>query len=442
MMKPPDSDEQRLKDEFRLSMLNNYLRFSLIGIAVIFVGIAYYISEDYVNGLPRISVFFRLVPVALSAALLAALLSPLRKKAAIIIALYYICLCGLMTMMAGLTVIVAGTGNYETYVLGTVVVILCCYLCSFLGAKYLAPVYALPMAAALAITIAEGKIPTGRIMIFSNPIIVAGVCCLMAEIQKNIRFREFRSNRIIEGQNELLQKELTLAMAVQRNILPGAMPARRIVDVAAAYIPMIGIGGDLYDFIDFRDDDAFGLFVCDVSGHGVSAALVSSMVKAHLSTVRYACESPAELLRYLNEKLSGQIGDHFVTAFYGIYRRSDRSFTFARGGHSYPVLEHGGEIRELRSRGGFLGRIRAMAFEERRVTLEAGDRLILYTDGIIEARDSGGNFYGEERLMESLRENRALEGGACIDAIIGAVKQYQGRDDFDDDVCIIAMKVL
>ncbi len=442
MMKPPDSEERRLKGEFRLSMLNNYLRFSLIGVAVIFVGIAYYIYEDHINGLPRISVLFRLVPAALSVILLAALLSPLRKRTGIIITLYYLCLGGLMAMMAGLTVITAGTANYETYVLGTVVVILCCYLCSFMGARHLAPVFAIPLAAAITAIIAGGRIPVGRVMIFSNPLVVAGVCCLMAEIQKNIRFREFRSNRIIEGQNELLRKELVLATAVQRNILPAAMPARRGVEVAAAYIPMIEIGGDLYDFIDFRDDDAFGLFVCDVSGHGVSAALVSSMVKAHLSTVRHTCESPAELLRYLNEKLSGQIGDHFVTAFYGIYRRSDRSFTFARGGHSYPVLESGGATRELRSRGGFLGRIRTMAFEEGRVSLEAGDRLVLYTDGVIEARDREGNFYGEERLMESLKAHRHLEGGACVDAIIGAVKQYQGRDDFDDDVCVIAMKVL
>lgn len=92
MMKPPDSEERRLKGEFRLSMLNNYLRFSLIGVAVIFVGIAYYIYEDHINGLPRISVLFRLVPAALSVILLAALLSPLRKRTGIIITLYYLCL--------------------------------------------------------------------------------------------------------------------------------------------------------------------------------------------------------------------------------------------------------------------------------------------------------------------------------------------------------------
>ena len=441
MKHTPDPEERRLKSEYRADMLNDYLRFSVIGVFVIFLGIAYYIYEDSVNGLPRISVLFRLVPVVLSAALLASILTPLRKRTGFIITLYYICLGGLMTMMAGLVVIVAGTINYESYVLGTVVVTICCFLCSFQGMKYLVPVYALPLAAALTGIIAGGKVPAGRIMIMSNPLIVAGVCCLMAEIQNRNRFRAYRASRIIEDQNALLNRELALAMAVQRNILPSAMPDLKSVEVAVEYIPMIGIGGDLYDFIEFGERGSFGLFVCDVSGHGVSAALVSSMVKAHLSAVRHAPESPAALLRYLNEKLCGQISEHFVTAFYGVYRAADRSFVFARGGHSYPILERGEELSEIKSRGGFLGRFRAMAFEEKEVRLEAGDRLLLYTDGVIEARDDAGTIFGEERLMDALRANRDLGSNGHINAVIDSVRRFQGRDDFDDDVCLITMKV-
>ncbi|HOT45434.1 MAG TPA: PP2C family protein-serine/threonine phosphatase [Spirochaetota bacterium] len=442
MKHTPDPEERRLKSEYRADMLNDYLRFSVIGVFVIFLGIAYYIYEDSVNGLPRISVLFRLVPVVLSAALLASILTPLRKRTGFIITLYYICLGGLMTMMAGLVVIVAGTINYESYVLGTVVVTICCFLCSFQGMKYLVPVYALPLAAALTGIIAGGKVPAGRIMIMSNPLIVAGVCCLMAEIQNRNRFRAYRASRIIEDQNALLNRELALAMAVQRNILPSAMPDLKSVEVAVEYIPMIGIGGDLYDFIEFGERGSFGLFVCDVSGHGVSAALVSSMVKAHLSSVRHDGGSPAALLRYLNEKLCGQISEHFVTAFYGVYRAADRSFVFARGGHGYPILERGRELSEIKSRGGFLGRFRTMAFEEKEVRLESGDRLILYTDGIIEARDdAAGTIFGEERLMDALRANKALEGNSHINAVIDSVRRFQGRDDFDDDVCLITMKV-
>ncbi|MBN1497235.1 MAG: serine/threonine-protein phosphatase [Spirochaetes bacterium] len=436
-----DIPESRLKEEYRQTVLEKYLRFSVFGGAMIICAMAYFIYEDHVNGLPKIAVFFRLLPAVLAALFLVVRLTALRNRTMLIINFYYLCMGGLMIMMAGLLVIVAPTKNYETYVLGTVVVIFCVYLASFYEMKYLIPVYGVPLAAAIIIIAVSGSIPVRRIMILSNTLVVAFVCCLLTEIQNRIRYREFRSSRIIEARNITLSKELALAMAVQRNILPHTMPAPDALCVSVAYIPMIGIGGDLYDFFEFREQDAFGLFVCDVSGHGVSAALVSSMVKAHLSTVRHSCTSPAALLGYINERLVGQIGDHFVTAFYGIYRAPDRSFTFARAGHCYPILDRSGEVAEVRSRGSFLGKIGNIAFEEGVVRLDAGDRVILYTDGIIEARADREGIFGEERLIGAIREHRDLDNERHIGAIIDTVRRFQGREDFDDDVCIITMQV-
>lgn len=436
-----DVPEERLQEEYRQTVLGKYLRFSVIGAVMIFVAIAYFIYEDRVNGLPAISVCFRLLPVALSAFFLVVRLTPLRNRTTLIIGLYYLCLAGLMAMMAGLLVIAAPTTSYETYVLGTVVVIFCVYLASFYKMKYLVPVYVIPLGAAITVIIANGSIPVQRVLVLSNTIVVAFVCCLLTELLDRIRYREFRSSRIIEARNVTLSKELALAMAVQRNILPHRVPVPDAVSVSAEYIPMNGIGGDLYDFVEFREQDAFGLFVCDVSGHGVSAALISSMVKAHLSTVRHSCTSPAALLGYINERLVGQIGDHFVTAFYGIYRAPDRTFTFARAGHCYPILDRGGVITELRSHGSFLGRIGALALEEAVVGLDAGDRIIMYTDGIIEARADREGIFGEERLISAVREHRGLDNERHIGAIIDAVRRFQGREDFEDDVCIITMQV-
>lgn len=435
------SNKPRLEKEYREVVLGKYLRFAIIGIFVVFVGIAYFIYEDSVHRLPTESVAFRLVPAVCALLLFIALLTPLKKRVNLIIALYYLCLGGLMTMMAGLVVITAGTGHYELYLLGTVVVIFCVYLCNLFGMKYLIPVYAIPLGSAIGVLLMSGSVTLGRLLELANPVVVASVCCLLADIQNRIRFNDFTSGKIIERQNMIFNKELALSLAVQRNLFPQKMPDIDEIEIAADYLPMIGIGGDLYDFIEFREDAAFGLFMCDVSGHGVSAALVSSMVKAHLNTARDTVPSPARVLGYLNDNLTGQIGDHFLTAIYGLYRTTDRSFTYARGGHSYPILLRNGKVTELASRGGFIGRFSTMSFEEREMRLEPGDRLVLYTDGIIEARNDDGVVFGEERLIGVIEENSDTDSGALISEIISSVKRFQNREDFDDDVCVITMLV-
>lgn len=435
------SADHRFVKEYRETVLEKYLQFTVIGIFVVFVGVAYFIYEDSVHRLPWISVVFRLVPAVCALLLLIALITSLKKRVNLIITLYYLCLGGLMTMMAGLIIITSRTRMYEIYLLGTVVVIFCVYLCSLFGMRYLVPVYAIPLATAIGVIVAAGEIPLERVLVMANPVVVAFVCCLLAEIQNRIRFRDFTSRKIIERQNVTFSKELDLSKSVQRNLLPQKIPEYDDIEIVVEYIPMISIGGDLYDFVKFRDNDSVGLFMCDVSGHGVSAALVSSMIKALLNAARDTILSPAWLLRYLNENLAGKIGDHFFTALCGLYRPSDRSFIYARGGHCYPILIRDGSVVELESRGGFIGRFVSMSFEEREVRLASGDRLVLYTDGIIEARDDSGAVFGEERLMDVIGKNRSAVGGKLIGAIISGVKSFQNREDFDDDVCIITMMV-
>ena len=432
---------QREEKEYREVVLGKYLRFAIIGIFTVFFGIAYFIYEDSVHRLPSISVVFRLVPAGCALLLLVALLTPLKRRVTLLIILYYLCLGGLMTMMAGLVVIVSGTPLYELYILGTVVVIFCVYLCNLYGMRYLIPVYAVPMGASIGFLVMFGGMPLGQLLELANPVVVASVCCLLADIQNRIRFNDFTSGKIIERQNMIFSKELALSLIVQKNLLPQKTPEFEEIDIAVEYIPMISIGGDLYDFIEFREEASFGLFMCDVSGHGVSAALVSSMVKAHLTTARDTAPAPARVLGHLNENLTGQIGDHFLTAIYGFYRSGDSSFTYARGGHCYPILLRDGRVTELESRGGLLGRFSQMKFEEREISLVSGDRLVLYTDGIIEARNDDGVVFGEQRLMDLIVKNGGADSRTLTGEIIAAVKLYQNREDFDDDVCVITMLV-
>jgi serine phosphatase RsbU (regulator of sigma subunit) len=434
--------EQRYKTEYRRLELSKYMRFTLVGTVVVFLGVSYYIYEDlFVHGLPGLSVFFRLLPAGSALVLLAAILSPLRSRANLVIFLYYLCLGCLMTMMAGLIVITSRTANYQLYVYGTVVVVFCVYLCSLYGIKHLLPVYGFPLAGAVLFLALDPAVPLGRIMILSNPLVTSIACCILAETSNRIRYREFRSGKIIESQNDMLNNELMLAESVQRNMIPAITPRLKDVDIDAIYSPMIGIGGDLYDYIECGVPDAVGIFVCDVSGHGVSAALISSMVKANLNAIRGTDPSPRWLLHYLNERLIDQISQHFVTAFYGRLSAGEKKFTYCRGGHNSPLLARGGTVIELRGKGKMLGVVNDLRFEEIEVGLQKGDRLVLYTDGLTEARNAEGELFGEDRLVGVIGKNLHLKNADFVKAVYGAARDFQSRQTFQDDVCIISVHI-
>jgi serine phosphatase RsbU (regulator of sigma subunit) len=275
----------------------------------------------------------------------------------------------------------------------------------------------------------------------SNPLTVAFVCCLLSEIQNRIKYRDYISGITVEMQNIILSNELSLARSVHVNLLPARTPELQGIRLSTIYLPMIEIGGDLYDYMHFRDTGMHGIFICDVSGHGVSAALISSMVKAHLNTVTSINPSPANVLNYLNEKLIGQTSGHFVTAFFCMYDPAGKNMTFARGGHSYPLLMRNKEIIELTSSGGFIGIMKNRSFQEITIQLEPGDRLVFYTDGLIEARNPDGEMYGESRLVECLMTNSSTNIEAFIWKVFDSVIIFQSGKNFDDDVCLICMDI-
>ncbi len=432
--------DKKMKILYRGDVLAKHLRLTFLGIAVIYLGISYFIYEDiYVNALPVYSMIFRLLPVAAASVLLMVIVTPLRSRSALVIFVYYACLGCLMAMMAGLLVITVSTRRYEQYVLGTVVVIFAVYLCNLYGMKYLVPVYFIPLGAAVTALLARGDVPLGKVTILSNPIIISFVCSLLARTQHMIRFRDFSNAIFIEGKNKMLNNELLLAKSVQSRMMPVITPQIRDTDIAAVYSPVIGIGGDLYDYIEYGSRDSLGIFVCDVSGHGVSAALISSMVKANINNCRRTEPTPRGLLKSLNEQLVGQISNHFVTAFYGKLSMKERTFIYSRGGHNHPLLAREGQVTELEGRGKLLGVVSGLEFEEREQKLMKGDRIVLYTDGLIEARNRDGDIFGEGRLIDAVREFSSLSSEHFVRALHQRAREYQYRQAFEDDVCIISV---
>ena len=231
-----------------------------------------------------------------------------------------------------------------------------------------------------------------------------------------------------------LEGELATAREIQQSILPHAMPDVAGLRFHAHYDPASSVAGDLYDFL--RVDHArVGALVADVSGHGVPAALIASMVKIAVSSQSRLAHDPAALLREVHLTLRGQMQRAFVTATYLYFDAEGRCVEVANAGHPPPLLYRGEEVRELGPRGVVLGRFDG-TYTSESTTLQSGDRVFAYTDGVIEALNARGEAFGEERL------HAAIRGGASADDVARAVRQWRDERSDVDDVTLVSIDVL
>jgi phosphoserine phosphatase RsbU/P len=229
-----------------------------------------------------------------------------------------------------------------------------------------------------------------------------------------------------ERQRLSIEAELTTAREIQRSILPTAMPALPGLHFEVRYEPASSVAGDLYDFISL-DHAGVGLLVADVAGHGVPAALIASMVKIAVSSQSRLADDPAAMLTALNETLRREVRRAFVTATYLHFDVAQRSVAVSNAGHPAPLLLRDGKFRELGTNGILLGRFGTARYESQRTSLVPNDRIVTWTDGIVEARNARAEAFGEERLRD------IVQSGGSAGAVIDAVHRWRGRDRDDAD---------
>ncbi|MBN2077826.1 MAG: SpoIIE family protein phosphatase [Spirochaetes bacterium] len=270
---------------------------------------------------------------------------------------------------------------------------------------------------------------------------------LSENLEKKVRERtdelEVEKDHLRE-RNEIIENELNLARKIQQQLIPLHHPADFIHSL---YRPMDRVGGDFYDFIAFEGSRRIGIFLSDVSGHGVPAAFITSMVKTIILQSGERKGDPARLLLYLNELLCGQTAGHFITAFYCVFDPESREVRYANAGHSHPyVIGHG--VAELKGSRGLplavmpnveLERY-AKTYRNNETVLIAGSKLLLFTDGLIEASagDDRNNRF-EERLPGLLARVGERDCRECVDMLFRELTEFRGTDRFDDDVCIICV---
>jgi serine phosphatase RsbU (regulator of sigma subunit) len=240
-----------------------------------------------------------------------------------------------------------------------------------------------------------------------------------------------------------LEHELALAREIQMSLLPKELPRFGGYDFGARLLPMMQVGGDFYDFIAL-DERRIGVAVGDVSGHGVSAALIMAITVALLRAGACRGCSPAEVLTAVNAQLLN-LGANgmFVTALYGTLDIDSGEFTYARAGHE-PVLMTGADGLDAgyddNGGGRLLGLFDTVALQEATVRLSASGALVLFTDGVIEARSAAREFFGEDRLSELAAAHSGLGAQALCDRIVEAVKEHAGGQAQSDDITVIAIR--
>jgi hypothetical protein len=233
-----------------------------------------------------------------------------------------------------------------------------------------------------------------------------------------------------------LEHEIEIARRIQSSILPRALPSVRGLKMAARYVPAASVAGDFYDVLA-PDERHLCVLVADVSGHGIGAALIASMLKIAFSSQQDYIYDPGRVLAGMNRALCDKLESNFVTAACVFLDLEAGSL-----GHPPMLLcrKDDREIREFGDNGLILGPFPDAVFPVTTTALQAGDRVILYTDGVIEARNSSGSFFEDAGFKRFIQDHRSLAPESFADALLAHLSAWTGkasRKAFDDDLTLM-----
>jgi len=254
--------------------------------------------------------------------------------------------------------------------------------------------------------------------------------------------------------NQRIAREIEQIARIQRTLLPAELPQIPGLAIAAHYETFDRAGGDLYDFARLEGDpttpadDRWGILIADASGHGPAAATVCAIVHSIMHAFPREPSGPAELLGHVNRQLCDKrIESSFVTAVLAIYQPATRELVYARAGHNPPLLlsRRAGEagrtlIAQMDEAKGLpLGIDADATFTESRLTLAAGQMVIMYTDGIVEAKNGAGEYFGVEGLEAAARACDD-EPRTTVARVVRAVRAHLGAAKASDDQTILVLQ--
>ena len=248
--------------------------------------------------------------------------------------------------------------------------------------------------------------------------------------------------QIIE--KERLERELQVAFEIQTSILPQSLPELKGYDFGALMVPARAVGGDFYDIVPLSSNKV-GIIIGDVADKGVPSAIFMAQTHALLYAMAKRESTPAQVLREVNELLL-RIGESslFVTVLYGVLDRTTNEFAYARAGHELPIIINADGETEIApyEQGQLMGILDDLVLDEQIISCPPGGTILLYTDGVIDARHSNGESFGMEHLLDVTRKIHPRSAQDQCDQLWQILCDFQSKDAQEDDVTIVVVKSL
>ncbi len=262
-----------------------------------------------------------------------------------------------------------------------------------------------------------------------------------ARVRTHLMLREAHAQ--IARQLVEINTELEMARQIQLSILPSSTPKIAGMDIVARYIPMTSVAGDFYDFI-VVDERHVGILIADVSGHGLPAALIASMLQVALTAQARHVSEPGKVLAGLNQALCGKFQHNFVTAAYVYVDLEKNVMKYGGAGHPPLLLwrKSTGSAGQLMENGLVMGQFEEATYDSLEVPIEAGDRFVLYTDGILETSNPAQEEFGTERFMKFMETNNKLPAGPFADALLLELARWLEQppgEGHKDDISLLAI---
>ncbi|MDD5655621.1 MAG: PP2C family protein-serine/threonine phosphatase, partial [Candidatus Omnitrophica bacterium] len=259
-------------------------------------------------------------------------------------------------------------------------------------------------------------------------------------------------------EKERLAEEMKLGREIQMALLPRELPVIKGLSVQGLMQPAKEIGGDYYDFVTLTNKDHLAIVIGDVSGKGVAAGLLMAMAKTAIHTLSQDEASPKQILLRTNTILNQHIGGQkFMTMLYFRYDSINRTFTYSSAGHEHILIYRNKlaservvpqgtspNVETIMSGGFMLGMIPDIAqfLEDKQITLNTGDKIVVYTDGVTEARNTSEDFFGLPRLVDAINKHGSKPANELLQSLKDDVYSFIGAREQYDDITLVVMEAV
>jgi sigma-B regulation protein RsbU (phosphoserine phosphatase) len=248
---------------------------------------------------------------------------------------------------------------------------------------------------------------------------------------------------VVAKEKERLESELAIAREVQDQLFPNVAPIMKSLEITGLCRPARMVSGDYYDYLCLQQT-SLALAIGDVAGKGISAALLMASIQSIMRTQMsegHSTYSTCKMVSQLNRQLYLNTSpEKYATFLFGIYDERDRVLTYTNAGHLPPILIRKGEPTMLEVTGTVVGAFQASKYEEQKISLESGDLLVCYTDGITEPENEYGEEFGTDRLVEAMVRNAKLDPPEMITRVMDAVRAWTSAPELPDDMTLVLLR--